>query len=51
MGGAEHSYPNRGGIPGSERTFFDFGGLFYRENSPVESFMRWVLMGSFEHSN
>ena len=32
-------------------TFFDFGGVFYTENGTVESFMRWALTGSFEHSN
>ena len=47
--GPGHSCPNQDGIPGSGGTFFDAGG-FFRENGLVESFMRWVPTGRFEHS-
>ena len=31
--------------------FFILAVFVDAENGPVESFMRWTLMGSFEHSN
>ena len=37
-------------MAGARGCFVDFGGCFI-DNGPVESFMRWALTGSFEHSN
>ena len=50
MGGQGTRAPT-GAASRDRGTFFLFWRPFCKENGRVESFMRWALMGCFEHSN